>query len=366
MEYWRVLRTNMKNGLFIMLYKQDDLALYLKNEVYGFLIKPLKKDRPTAQSSYFKVLADYACSRQGTEVFFFLDRKIVYGGEIIGSEDEASFYLNGDTSPIGRNCNAKLFWDESSRYTKTNESGVFIVNGSEKSQPFILKFKTNEHTGKYIVSDDLYFELGNYSYPLPSNTVQGMGFCTLTPGETNVCYELLKQSNKVTDFSDANNLTTQEVATLFRSNIINAKDFVSESELEFNIVANLKSISKCVDLEKNDYVICRQVPISPFKPMNIDRADICLYDTNNLILNGTIPNVVIELKKDIANYHAYEQVAIYLKWLEKVINDEETFAKINAFIIARGFNIKKNKVDLTYENKIKMYSIETESFYKLE
>lgn len=88
MEYWRTLRTNMKNGLFIMLYKQDDLTLYLKNEIYGFLIKPLKKDRPTAQSSYFKVLADYACSRQGTEVFFFLDRKIVYGGEIIGSEDE--------------------------------------------------------------------------------------------------------------------------------------------------------------------------------------------------------------------------------------------------------------------------------------
>lgn len=58
MEYWRALRTNMKNGLFVMLYKQDDLALYLKNEVYGFLIKPLKKDRPTAQSSYFKVLAD--------------------------------------------------------------------------------------------------------------------------------------------------------------------------------------------------------------------------------------------------------------------------------------------------------------------
>lgn len=103
MEYWRNLRTNMKNGLFIMLYKQDDLTLYLKNEIYGFLIKPLKKDRPTAQSSYFKVLADYACSRQGTEVFFFLDRKIVYGGEIIGSEDEASFYLNGNTSPLGRN-----------------------------------------------------------------------------------------------------------------------------------------------------------------------------------------------------------------------------------------------------------------------
>ncbi len=327
-----------------MLYKQDDLALYLKNEVYGFLIKPLKKDRPAAQSSYFKVLADYACSRQGTKVFFFLDRKIVYGVEIIGSEDEASFYLNGDTSPLGRNCNAKLFWDESSRYAATNEPGVFIVNGSEKSQPFILKFKTNGHTGKYIVSDELYFELGNYSYPLPSNTVQGMVFCTLTPGETSVCCELLKQSNNVIDFSDAKNLTTQEAATLFRSNMINSKDFISESELEFNIVANLKSISKCVDLENNDYVICRQVPISPFKPMNIDRADICLYDTNNLILNGTIPNVVIELKKDIANYHAYEQVTRYLKWLEKVINDEKLLQKLMLLLLQEALILREIKL----------------------
>lgn len=42
-----------------MLYKQDDLTLYLKNEVYGFLIKPLKKDRPTAQSSYFNFALFY-------------------------------------------------------------------------------------------------------------------------------------------------------------------------------------------------------------------------------------------------------------------------------------------------------------------
>lgn len=42
MEYWRTLRTNMKNGLFIMLYKQDDLTLYLKNEIW-FLNQAIKK-----------------------------------------------------------------------------------------------------------------------------------------------------------------------------------------------------------------------------------------------------------------------------------------------------------------------------------
>lgn len=40
----------------------------------------------------------------------------------------------------------------------------------------MLQFKQNENTGKYIVSDDLYFELGQYSYPFSSNSIQGMGF----------------------------------------------------------------------------------------------------------------------------------------------------------------------------------------------
>ena len=55
------------------------------------------------------------------------------------------------------------------------------MNGSDKAQPFILQFIQNKDTGKYIISDDLYFELGKYPYPLPSNSMQGMGFCTLTP-----------------------------------------------------------------------------------------------------------------------------------------------------------------------------------------
>ncbi len=54
--------------------------------------------------------------------------------------------------------------------------GCFRVNGSDKAQPFILQFIQNKDTGKYIISDDLYFELGKYPYPLPSNSMQGMGF----------------------------------------------------------------------------------------------------------------------------------------------------------------------------------------------
>ena len=361
----------MKNGLFIMLYKEEDLKLYLKNNLYGFLVKPLMEDRPTSRSNYFKMLADYACGRGGTQVFFFLDRKIVYGGEIVGHQSMGAFYLNGDTSPLGRNSNAQLFWDESTRYTSTDKSGIFLVPSGEnnelkaKAQPFIIKFLPNENTGKFITSDDLYFELGEYSYPLPSNTVQGMGFCTLTPGESQTCLSLINNSNQRINFLNAAELIDDtKLQIVFNSNMIDITNFISESELEFDILSDLSCLRQCIDLNK-EYVACRQVPISPFKPMNMDRADICLYDVNNQLANGTLPNVLIELKKDRANKDAYMQVVRYLKWLQKIISETE-FDQIEAIIIAKSFKIRSRDVVLDYQNKIKMYSIETNTFYELE
>lgn len=39
--------------------------------LYGFLMKPVMAPKPTAQSRYLAILADYAGSREGTDVFFF-------------------------------------------------------------------------------------------------------------------------------------------------------------------------------------------------------------------------------------------------------------------------------------------------------
>lgn len=355
----------MTNGLFITLFNDSDLKLYLKNGLYGFLFTPVFKDKPDSRSTYFKILADYACGREGTEIFFFLKRHIYYGGKVLGNKDIASFYLNGSTSPIGRENKAELFWDESNRYSPTSESGVFIVNGKAKSQPFVIKFETSELTGKFITSDELYFELGNFPFPLPSNALQGMSFCTMTPGETSTCLELLKKSKDKIDFSDVEDLIDKKKAQiLFSKNMIDISSFVSESELEFDITANLEFIQNCIDTSKN-YVLCRQVPISPFKPENMDRADICLFDVDDLIKDGTIPNVIIELKKDRANFHAYEQVARYLKWLKKILSDDE-YKKIKCYIVAKSFYIKLNKVKDYFSDKIKLYSLEKNDFVDLK
>lgn len=355
----------MTNGLFITLFDESDLKLYLNNGLYGFLFTPVFKDKPDSRSTYFKVLADYACGREGTEIFFFLKRRIYYGGKVLGNKNVASFYLNGPTSPIGRENKAELFWDESRRYSSTPISGVFVVNSKDKSQPFIIKFETNELTGKFITSDELYFELGNFPFPLPSNALQGMSFCTMTPGETSTCLELLKKSKEKIDFSNAEDLIDKKKAqVLFSKNMIDISTFVSESELEFDITANLEFIKNCIDTSKN-YALCRQVPISPFKPENMDRADICLFDVNDLIKKGTVPNIIIELKKDRANFHAYEQVARYLKWLKKILTDNE-YKKIKCYIVAKSFYIKLNKVKDYYSDKIKLYSLEDNNFVELD
>ena len=363
------LDTEISGGLFIALYDEDSLKLYLNKGIYGFIMKP-EFNRPSSRSRYYSILADYACSREGTDVFFFLKRKIVYGGKVYGNKEIGSFYINGNTSPLGREAGAELFWDESVRERYIAEkgmSGVFRLNktGGLKAQPFIFQFNKVEDTGKYIVSDELYFELGKYPYPLPSNSMQNMGFCTLSPGEVSTLKKLISNSKHRTEYEGFNEIEKDGEETIFRKGLVSINDeLINEAQLEFTILSSLEPFAEFLN---EDYVLCRQVPISPFKPSEMDRADICLYNKKTPIKNGTIPNVVIELKKDKkgANFHAYEQVTRYLKWLEAITDDDE-FNKIQVFIIAPEIGkIKRSKVDTKYEHRIKMYSINKREFVSL-
>ena len=358
----------MTGGLFIALYDEDSLKLYLDKGVYGFLMKPVMEDKPSARSRHYQILADYACSREGTDVFFFLRRMIVYGGKIFGNKTTGSFYLNGSTSPLGRTHHAELFWDESVRdkYTATSIAGVFKIQkyGPDKSQPFIFQFKKNENSGKYITSDELYFELGKYPYPLPSNSMQGMGFCTLTPGEVNTLKSLISQSKERIAFEGKGNVEKNRKEVAFDSEKVSLKEeLINEAQLEFIILSSLKPFN---DFLTDDYVLCRQVPISPFKPSEMDRADICLYSLTKPIKNGTIPNVIIELKKGTAGKAACLQVERYLKWIKNITTAEE-YAQIQAYIIAPKI-CKKNSTTISteYRDKIRQFSISKNKFITLE
>lgn len=361
----------MNNGVFITLYDEESLKLYLKNGLFGFLATPVNTSKPNPRSNYFHVLADYACLREGSDVFFFIKRKIYYGGKVIGNESLGSFFINGENSPLGRSTKANLFWNEDFRYEKDTSlnKGQFYVetnNGRKiKAQPFIVCFNTSDDSGKFITSDDLYFELGSYPFPLPSNAMQGMGFCTLTPGETKIALNLIGKSKNRIDYS-LSPVCASGGKRLFSEELIDP-NYMNESELEFNLLANFDKFLGI--LGRNHYCLCRQIPISPFKPENMDRADICLYDTEDLIQGGTLPNVVIELKDEKANFHAYEQVHRYLRWLEKVTEPNE-FEKIEAYIVAPSFFIKKKKIfELgidKYIGKIKFYSLDEGKFEALK
>lgn len=355
----------MQGGMFVTLYDEKTLKLYLNKGLYGFLMKPTSIDSVTSRSKHYAVLADYACSREGTDLFFFLKRKIVYGGKIYGNRDCASFYINGQNSPLGQRTQANLFWDESSRYTPTATPGIFKVNGTDKAQPFIFQFAQNENTGKYIISDELYFNLGRkYPYPLPSNSMQGMSFCTLTPGEVEELINLLSQSNKSIDFAECDDINKSGEERLFDNTLVDIRsEFINEAQMEFSILSSLTPLN---ELFENNYILCRQVPISPFKPMDMDRADICLYSLDSPIKEGTIPNIVIELKKGKTNYHAYNQTVRYLSWLKMITTDEE-FSQIKAFVIANSFfPMKRSKVNTCFEEKIKIFSIDSFSFVELQ
>ena len=74
---------------------------------------------------------------------------------------------------------------------------------------------------------------------------------------------------------------------------------------------------------------------------------------------------MIELKRGKANYRAYEQVNRYLKWIEQICTPEE-FSNIQAYIVADSFtkNIK-DKVEIEYNEKIKLFSIKKMDFEDL-
>ena len=166
-----------------------------------------------------------------------------------------------------------------------------------------------------------------------------MGFCILTPGETHIAIELLMNSSNKKIINCNEHIELNDDIVLYNNTFgvqsLKEDNILSESHLEFSLLSNSKLLSKLIKLP-NNYTLSRQVPISPFKPNQMDRADICIYDIKEPIRDGTLPNIIIELKKDKANYKAIEQVTRYLRWLEMIIDDDKIFKNIKAYIVSAG------------------------------
>lgn len=377
----------MASGLFILLYDDGSLENCLRNGLYGFLMPPVYEEIPNSRSKHFAVLSDYACCEEGTEIFFFNNRTITYGGKITATNNgDPIFYLNGDTSPLGRKANSHLYVDMSDRYEITDKKGVYNIGKNQRGEdrhramPFIIEFDNHRPlTGKQITSDELYFELGNYNYPFPSNSIQGKGFCTLTLKETNILLELMKDSEKrliLENGATKDAGINDDLKVIFNTSLLNETEPTNEAHLEFLLLANSKKLDeivyKCLpDIPKDKYIRCRQVPLCPFRPIQFDMADICLYSENYPIKDYTLPNIIIELKNQPANFRAYEQVTKYLRWVKQIAPEE--FDKVRAIIIAPSFTTSLNKntlitkgISTEYHDKIVLYSLDGDKVIKVD
>lgn len=348
----------VESGLFVTLYDKDTLKLYLTKGIYGTHMRPIEKDSDMYKTHY-PTLADFACTRNGTHVFFFLKREIIYGGQIKGNKNCGSYYLNGPYSPMGKKVNSKVIWDESKRdcYISSKKVGQFkrARDLPKVCQPYLIRFEDKLGLkGNTIASDQLYFELGEFPYPLPSNAISGMSFCTITPGEAEIALRLLKkESIKEYKADNKEEIILSGKPKLFKPEfgISQLNEAINEAHLEASIIANPKLLND--DMQPKGAAICRQVPISPFKPAQMDKADICYFGKES-IRKGTVPNTIIELKYKPSGTPEIRQIEQYLKWLHKRLKKDAY--KVRFFLFAPSFkrNISINSISKEYRQQVQL------------
>jgi len=316
-------------GLFVSLYDKETLRLYLDRGVYGQHMTP-ERGTPSSQSRHYNTLADYACCREGRHVFFFLQREIYYGGQIVGEGQGPAFYLNGQYSPLGREADAPVVWDESDRYEPLDGDGLFETDRGEKCQPFLIRFEdTLELAGRYITADQFYIDLSEYPYPVPSNSMEGMGFCTLTERETDMLLKLFNNEGTIAGCIEPESDESVEFErdpTPYRTEYgpDSVEEVQDESHLEASVLANPDLLPD--ELRPKDAHLCRQVPVCPYKPpQHMDKADICYY-TDERINDGTFPNTIIELKYKSrgttpAGKSAALQMKRYAEWMDNRLGE---------------------------------------------
>jgi len=121
--------------------------------------------------------------------------------------------------------------------------------------------------------------------------------------------------------------------------------FVNEAHLEASVLANPNLLPK--EIRPMEAAICRQVPVSSFKPFQMDRADICYFREDSM-KDGTVPNDVIELKIETAGKNAAEQITRYLTWFYTFL--EEKGSKIRVYLAAPSFAITEKSIPPKYRS----------------
>jgi RecB family endonuclease NucS len=65
---------------------------------------------------------------------------------------------------------------------------------------------------------------------------------------------------------------------------------------------------------------------------------VCYYSADNKLAEGTVPNVIIELKLRQADAKAVAQVERYLDWLYRIDDRKEFASAVKAFVLAPSYS----------------------------
>ena len=94
--------------------------------------------------------------------------------------------------------------------------------------------------------------------------------------------------------------------------------------------------------------------MTPFKPDHMDQADICYYGENELV-NGTIPNVVIEMEWQRTGPKKMYKIVKYIEWLKKLIPDQYKEISYNFFAPSFRDSVRR-KMPSEYRSLINLIS----------
>jgi hypothetical protein len=351
-------------GFFITLSDEESLKLYLDAGIYSQRTRDFrqKQRRGESLSTHFGTLADFACARGGDYVFFFIDRTVYFGGRLVGPRDRPAFSFNGQNSPLVSDIDAPLVWDETDRdgydLVESDGDGVFewaeadpLSDGKTKRycHPFFFQFEATDETGLRIPSDELYWALSDYPYPLMSDSISGRGFTPLTPGETARLLDVFEEAEERFSYADGPDVELQDKPTQYSPDfsITAPEEAQSEAHLEAEIIAKPELLPTQLQPTRTEQPV-RQVPMTPYKPYGdqSDRADVCYYDTGDPIEDATLPNRVVELKNEKAGGPEARQAAKYRRWLGKLVSPEQ-LEEMDVIVYAPDF-VERNFQDPKY------------------
>lgn len=309
-------------GIVVTVRNEEVLPVYLAYGVYGDKLRLGTHAGPNPEH-YVRALADYAGRRQGDHLFFRCRGRFYYGGRIRGSSEHGAFYLNGRCGLLGSRADPPTVWDESEweRYEPPSRAGLDSVSRPSVCQPFLLRFRDwLGLQGRWIEGCRLFYALRDCNYLLPTTHAASNVF-PVSPGEADRLLALLMEDadGELCPPEDANVEFTKEPTPYdpaYGPNPIGAR---SRDGLVAAVVANAEELPP--QLQRAGAAIAHRVPISPYRPRNVELADVGYYTDRN-VRDGTLPDVLLYLEPESAGERLRQRIDRQYAWLESLLGRE--------------------------------------------